>query len=110
MKGTYLKFYLHENRKHRHWLAYEWLLEQAKSMGFRGGSAFRTIANFGRHGVLIEDRLSGLHSEMSVEVVFMVSDEEAEKMLALIHDEKLPLFYVRMPIEYGMLNGDEPRG
>ena len=28
MKGTYLRFYMHENRKHNHILLYEWLLEQ----------------------------------------------------------------------------------
>ena len=50
MKGTLLRFYVHENRKHHHILLYEWLLEQAKKQGMQGGSAFRSIAGFGRHG------------------------------------------------------------
>ena len=52
--GTYLRFYTHENRKHHHVLLYEWLLEQAKKCGIHGGSAFRAIAGYGRHGVLHE--------------------------------------------------------
>ena len=41
MKGTLLRFYVHENRKRGHVLLYEWLLEQAKRLGIHGGSAFR---------------------------------------------------------------------
>ena len=107
MQGTYLKFYLHENRKHHHVLVYEWLLEQAKEMGVHGGSAFRSIAGFGRHGVLHEDHFFELAGDLPVEVVFVVTDDEAERLLALIRDEKLLLFYVRMPIEYGVVNGIE---
>ena len=32
MKGTSLKFYMHENRNHQHMLVYEWLQEQAAEM------------------------------------------------------------------------------
>ena len=31
MNGTLLRFYVHENRKHRHRLLYEWLLESRAS-------------------------------------------------------------------------------
>ncbi|MBS1221689.1 MAG: hypothetical protein H6R23_1309 [Proteobacteria bacterium] len=55
MKGTYLKFYVHEHRRHHGILLYEWLLERARKLGIHGGSAFRAIAGFGRHGVLHED-------------------------------------------------------
>ena len=52
MTATLLRFYVHENRKHRHRLLYEWLLEEARKLGVPGGSAFRSIAGYGRHGVL----------------------------------------------------------
>ena len=52
MTGTLLRFYVHENRRHHHVLLYDWLLEEAKKLGIRGGSAFRAIAGFGRHGIL----------------------------------------------------------
>ena len=54
--GTYLKFYVHEHRKHGGKLLFEWLLETAKRMGIHGGTAFRAVAGFGHHGVLHEQR------------------------------------------------------
>jgi PII-like signaling protein len=106
MKGTYLKFYVHEHRKHHGILLYEWLLERAKKLGIHGGSAFRAIAGFGRHGVLHEDHFFELAGNLTVEVVFVVSDEEATQLLELIGREKVHVFYVRMPAEYGVINGE----
>jgi len=106
MKGACLKFYMHENLQHHHILAYEWLLEQAKKIGIHGGSAFRAIAGYGRHGILHEDHFFELAGDLPVMVEFVVSDEEAERLLALIQTEKLPLFYVMTPVEYGILNGE----
>jgi PII-like signaling protein len=105
MQGTYLKFYVHENRNHQHILVYEWLLEQAKILGIHGGSAFKAIAGFGRHGVLHEDHFFELAGDLPVEVVFMVSDDEADKLLEMVKRSELTLFYVRLPAEYGIING-----
>jgi PII-like signaling protein len=103
MRGTYLKFYMHENRRHAHVLLYEWLLERAKTLGIHGGSAFRAIAGFGRHGILHEEHFFELAGDLTVEVVFAVADEEADRLLDLIRRENIPLFYIRMPVEYGMV-------
>lgn len=106
MKGTLLRFYVHENRKHRHRLLYEWLLEQAKQLGIHGGSAFRAIAGFGRHGVLHEEHFFELAGDLTVEIDFAVTDEEAQRLLDLIGNERVSIFYVRLPIEYGVIEGD----
>jgi PII-like signaling protein len=106
MQGTYLKFYMHENRNHQHTLVYEWLLEQAKKLGIHGGSAFKAISGFGRHGVFHEDHFFELAGDLPVEVVFMVSEEEAEQLLDVIRSEGLTLFYIRMHAEYGVINGE----
>ena len=107
MQGIYLKFFVHENRNHHHTLVYEWLLEQAKKMGIHGGSVFRAIAGFGRHGVFHEDHFFELAGNLPVEVVFMVSEAEAEQLLSMLRKEKLTLFYVKMPVEYGVLGMEE---
>ena len=103
MQGFSLNFYVHEQRNHQHILVYEWLLEQAKSLGIHGGSAFKAIAGFGRHGVLHEDHFFELAGDLPVEVKFIVSEEQAEKLLALVKNENLTLFYVKMPVEYGII-------
>jgi uncharacterized protein len=103
MKGTLLRFYVHENRKHRHVLLYEWLLEEAKKMGIRGGSAFRAVAGFGRHGILHEEHFFELAGDVTVEVDLAVTDDEATLMLDRIRDEGIAMFYVRVPAEFGTI-------
>ena len=106
MRGTLLRFYVHENRTHHHIALFEWLLEQAKKMGIRGGSAFRAIAGFGRHGVLHEEHFLELAADMTVEVEFVVTEAEAEGLLALLKKERISIFYARVPAEFGAIEGD----
>lgn len=108
MNGCYLKFYVQEKRRLHGVLAYEWLLEKAKKAGIHGGSAFRAIAGYGRHGVLHEDHFYELAGDLPVEVGFAVSEEEAQRLLDLIAAEQVSVFYVRMPIEYGVINDSKP--
>lgn len=107
MKGTCLRFYMQENRKHDGMLLYEWLLEQAKKLGIHGGSAFRAIAGYGRHGILHEQHFFELAGDLPVVVEFAVSGEDAEKILNLIRQDGFRVFYVMQPIEYGVLNAGE---
>jgi PII-like signaling protein len=106
MNGTLLRFYMHENRKHHHIALFEWLLEQAKKSGIHGGSAFRAIAGFGRHGILHEEHFFELAADMTIEVEFVVSDAEARTLLDLLHRERVSIFYARMPVEFGAIEGD----
>ena len=106
MTGTLLRFYLHENRMHRHIALYEWLLEQAKALGIHGGSAFRAIAGYGRHGILHEEHFFELAAQMTIEVEFAVTDEEAERLLGLLRQERISVFYARVPAEFATIEGD----
>ena len=106
MNGTLLRFYVHENRIHRHIALFEWLLEQAKKLGIRGGSAFRAIAGFGRHGILHEEHFLELAADLTVEVEFVVTEDEADALLALLKKERISIFYARVPAEFGTIEGD----
>jgi PII-like signaling protein len=107
MKGTYLRFYMHENRKHHHILLYEWLLEQAKKSGIHGGSAFRAIAGYGRHGILHEQHFFELAGDLTVTVEFLLSDGDAQGLLDLIEREKVRVFYAKFPAEFDMTEGTD---
>ena len=37
---------------------------------------------------------------------FIVTDEEAERMMRRVREEKLQLFYAKLPAEFGVLDGD----
>jgi PII-like signaling protein len=104
-RGTYLKFFVHENHKLHGRLAYEWLLEQAKKAGIRGGSAMRAIAGYGRHGVLHEDHFFELAGDLAVTVEFVVTEEEATRLIDMVGAENASVFYVKIPVEFGLSNG-----
>jgi PII-like signaling protein len=105
MKGTYLRFYVQENKKHHHLLAYEWLLEQARKMGLPGGSAFKAMAGFGRHGMLHEDHFFELAGHLPVVVEFILSQEDADRFLTFLQAEELTLFYLSLPVEFSTIKG-----
>jgi len=106
MNGTLLRFYLHENRLHKHIALYEWLLEQAKALGVAGGSAFRAIAGFGRHGILHEEHFFELAADLTVVVEFVVTEAQAAQLLELLERERVSVFYARVPAEFGAIEGD----
>jgi len=107
MKGTLLRFYMHENHKHGHILLYEWLLEQAKQAGIHGGSAFRAIAGFGRHGKLHEQHFFELAGDLTVQVDFLVSNDDADRLIDLFRRENIHVVFARFEADFGVINGDE---
>lgn len=107
MNGTYLRFYVHENRKHHGVLLYEWLLDQGKRLGLHGGSAFRAIAGFGRHGVIHEQHFFELAGDLTVEVEFLVTPDDATRMLEYVKTEGVRVFYALLPAEFGVIEGKD---
>ena len=106
MKGAYLRFYTHENRKVHGMLFYEWLLEQAKKIGVHGGTAFKAMAGFGRHGVLHEAKFFELAGDLTVEVEFIVTEDEARKLFDVIREAKQRVFYACVPADFGVIDAD----
>ncbi|MGB0127589.1 MAG: DUF190 domain-containing protein [Rhodocyclaceae bacterium] len=107
MEGFFLRFYLHENQRHHGILLWDWLLEKANKMGIRGGSAFRAMAGFGRHHVLHIDRFVELAGSLTVEVEFIVTADEAQRLIDLVEGEGLRVFYARVPATFGVINPDK---
>jgi len=104
-QGYYLKFYVQEHRRHHGVLAYEWILEEARKLGIHGGSAFRAIAGYGRHGRMHEEHFFELSGNLSVEVGFALTEAEAQAFLDHLADEKLELFYIKVPLSMGVVGG-----
>jgi len=106
MDGSFLRFYVHEDHRHHHVLVWEWLLQQANKLGIRGGSAFKAMAGFGRHHHLHEAKFFELAGALTVEVEFIVTQEEADQLLNCLHREKIRLFYSIVPARFGIVNPD----
>lgn len=103
MQVVYLKFYLTEKQKHNGQLLYEWLLEQAQRIGVPGGSAFRSIAGFGRHGSLHAETFIELGGELPIQVEFILEEQQAEEFLATLRAYELNIRYVRYAVSAGVV-------
>lgn len=101
MQSVYLKFYVTEKQRHDGTLLHDWLLEQAKKQGISGGSAFRAIAGYGRHGHMHEETFFELAGELPVQVEFILQASQADALLDAVRTAKLNLFYVRYAVESG---------
>lgn len=80
--GILLVFFVHEKDRLHGIPAHEWLLTHARGIGVAGGSAFRAVAGYGRHGRLHEDRFFELSGELALQVEFVASREQADRLLA----------------------------
>lgn len=101
MQATVLRFYVSEKQHHRSELMHEWLLRLGQQLELPGGSAFRAIAGYGKHGRLHEETFFELAGELAVAVEFILDAQQADKLLAAIAAEKLQLHYVRYAVETG---------
>ncbi len=110
MNGTYLRFYVHENVRHRRQLLYEWLLQHARGMGVHGGSVFRAVEGFGRHGVLHSAHFFELAGELTMDVEFILTNEMADRLLESLGQEDLSLVYARLPAQFGIVGQQAHRG
>jgi PII-like signaling protein len=80
---------------------YEWLLEEARAMGVHGGSAFRAIAGFGRHGRMHEETFFELAGELAVKVEFVLDDALAEQLIERIRRLNMDVYYLKQRVETG---------
>lgn len=98
-----LTFYVEEKQNHAGILFYEWLLKEARELGVHGGSVFRAIAGFGRHGRLNEDTFFELAGELAVKVEFILDDTLTEQLLQRVKAQNKDVFYTRHPVQSGIL-------
>jgi len=102
-QGVHLTFYCHSRARHDGVLLSEWLLEQAKQRGIGGGSVFRAIAGFGRHGVLHEEQFFELADDLPVKIEFLLRDDQAATLLQLVREAGVDATYARWPADFEML-------
>lgn len=100
--GILLVFFVHERDRLHGQPAYEWLLAQARAMGIGGGSAFRAVAGFGRHGKLHEDRFFELSGELAIQVEFLVSPELSARLVAHVKAAGGAFPFMEAPCRFGM--------
>ena len=107
MNGYQITFFTQQNRRHRGKPLADWLVHLAKEMKLRGATLIAGSEGFGQHG-----RMHSVHffelADQPLEVLVAVTEDEAERLFARLLKEGVSLFYVKTPVEFGMLGEEKP--
>ena len=106
--GAHLTFYCRARARHEGVLLSEWLLARARALHIGGGSVFRAISGYGRHGVLHEEQFFELADDLPVKIEFLLLDEQAEALLQLLREARVDATYARWPASFAVV-GDSPQ-
>ncbi len=107
MKNGYqITFFTHQDRRHKGKQIGEWLMHLVQELGLRGASLHAGGESFARGGRVHSAHFFEL-SDQPVEVLIAVTTEEATRLFDRLEAEDVHLFYVKTPVEFGVL-GREP--
>jgi len=91
-----------QNKRHGHQALYEWLIEAARSHGVGGCTVIMGTMGFGQHRRIHSAHFFEL-ADQPVEVTMVVTESQADNLFALLEQEKVHMFYVKLPVEFGTL-------
>ncbi|MCI6529908.1 MAG: DUF190 domain-containing protein [Mesosutterella sp.] len=100
-RGFQISFFTEQSRRKDGRPMGSWILETARSMGIPGGSLFSAAEGYGRDGWLRSASFFG-SGQTCVEVRFALSEKDAERLFSRLREEGVDVFFVRIPIEFGM--------
>jgi PII-like signaling protein len=106
MHGYQLTFFTQQDHRHHGKSLAHWLVEQAREMGIGGATLVAASEGFGHRR-----RIHSVHfielADQPLEVVMAVTAEEADRFFAKLKEEKIKLFYSKVPVEFGTTEGEE---
>ncbi len=102
MKGYQITFFTQQDRRHKHHPMAEWLMLAARDLGVRGATVVAGSEGFGQHRRIHSAHFFEL-ADQPQEVMMAVSEDEADRLFAYLKEEAVHLFYVKTPIEFGIL-------
>lgn len=102
MQGYQVTFFTQLDRMHGHVPLAHWLVDEAKKLGIRGATLSGAIEGFGHHHNIHAINLFDL-SEQPVQVTMVISTEEVERLFTHLTGEHVHLFYMKIPVEFGVL-------
>ncbi len=101
MKGYQLTFFTQQDRKHNHVPLGEWLVQTAQNLGIGGATLIAATEGFGHDRKLHSAHFFEL-TDLPIEVMMVVNEQEAERMFSHLKQEGINVFYVKTPVEFGM--------
>ncbi|MBF0213465.1 MAG: DUF190 domain-containing protein [Magnetococcales bacterium] len=106
MKGYVITFFTQQDRRHHGQLLGEWLVNLAREMGLPGATLIVGSMGYGHHRRIHSSHFFEL-ADQPQEIQMAVSEEDADRLFQRLEAEGVHVFYVRTPVEYGSLGGEE---
>lgn len=105
MQGYQLTFFTQQDRTHQQQPLAQWLVEQARLLGLRGATLQGGLEGLGHDGVIHAINLFDA-SDQPVQVTFVLSVPESDRLLDHLKRQGVRVFYTRVAAEFGTLGGD----
>ena len=107
MKGYQITFFTQQDKRHRGKPLADWLVHFAKDLGLRGATLIAGGEGFGHHRRIHSAHFFEL-ADQPIEILMAVTDEEAQRLFDRLQAEGVHLFYVKTPVEFGVLGETAP--
>ena len=102
MQGYQITFFTQQDHRHKGKPVADWLVHLAQELGLPGATLFAGGEGYGQHGRVHSARFFEL-ADQPQEVLMAVTAEQAERLFERLKSEGVHLFYVKTPVEFGML-------
>jgi uncharacterized protein len=102
MNGYQITFFTVMDRRHNGKPLADWIISLAREMGFPGATKLAASEGYGR-----DWRIHSAHffelADQPLEIQIMVSVTDADRLFERLKAEKVHVFYVKTPVEFGTL-------
>lgn len=102
MQGFQITFFTVENRRHGSHPMGHWLMDTAKSLGIQGATMTAGVEGIGRNGRLHSAHFFEL-ADQPLEITLSADAAMCEKLFDVLEREQVNLFYVKTPVEFGVV-------
>ncbi|HEX7643520.1 MAG TPA: DUF190 domain-containing protein [Burkholderiaceae bacterium] len=96
MKGYQLEFFTQQDIFHGGKHLSDWLIDQARALGIKSATVFMGSTSLRQQAAHMFDLI-----DHPVQVTMILSEDQCDSLFAALKKEKLHLFYVKLPVEYG---------
>ncbi len=106
MNGYLVTFYTQLNQRYQGKQLHEWLLKLSKEMHFSGATVIHGFEGIDHKGQFHSASFFDLVDE-PMQIQFALSELETEQLFDRLNHEELSIFYVKIPVEYGMIGNQK---
>ncbi len=101
MQGFQLTFFTQQDRRHGGLPLGEWLIQEARKLGVAGATLIAATEGFGHDRKLHSAHFFEL-ADQPIEITLAIGETDAQRLFEKLREEKIHIFYVKTPIEFGM--------